>query len=139
MIQNKNDFLESEARQVRIRLHKTGGDIPGCRNHYLLEAIPGMQPVVEKVIREFIDEIRNSVEFAHAQQELELIEYEADGFNRLVKQYADQRRMQTALNVAFEIWNNTPGPEERLRQIVDHADSIAPSGSESFTSCQAPT
>ncbi|MEQ8635060.1 hypothetical protein [Gimesia maris] len=139
MIHNQNHFADSESRQVQVRLKRTQGDIPGCRKHYLMEAIPGMMPMVEQAIREFIDETKNCVEFAHAQQELQLVDYEQEGLTRLVNQYEGQPQMQTALNVAYEIQQNTPDANERLRQIVDHADSIAPSGSESFLSSQAPT
>lgn len=139
MIHHPNHFADSESRQVQVRLKKTHGDIPGCRKHYLMEAIPGMMPVVEQVIREFIDETKNCVEFAHAQQELQLVDYDQDALTRLVSQYEGQPQMQTALNVAYELWQNAPDANERLRQIVDHADNIAPSGSESFLSSQAPT
>ncbi|QDU51238.1 hypothetical protein [Gimesia panareensis] len=139
MIQNQSDFIERETRQIKIRLQKTLGDIEGCRHHYLLEAIPGMMPVVEQVIQEFMAETKNSVEFAHAQEELQHVNYDADDLARLVSQYAAQPQMQIALKVAYETWKNAPGSQELLRQIVDHADSISSSGSETFTSSQAPT
>ncbi|QDT43199.1 hypothetical protein Pan241w_32990 [Gimesia alba] len=139
MNQSEHDFIENEAGQVKVRLKKTLGDIEGCRKHYLLEAIPGMMSVVEKVINEFIEETKNSVEFANAQQELQHANYDQDELTRLVRQYETHHSMQIALKVAYEIWKNDPSDADRLRQIVDHADGMLPSGSETFTSSQAPT
>lgn len=139
MIHSENDFAEGEAGQIRVRLKKTLGDIQGCRNHYMLQAIPGMMPVVEKVINEFIDETKNSVEFANAQEELQHAKYDQGELTRLVSSYETHPPMQIALNVAYEIWKNDPSAEETLRQIVDRADSLTPSGSKSISSPQAPT
>lgn len=139
MNQSENNFIENEAGQIKVRLKKTLGDIEGCRKHYLLEAIPGMMSVVENVIKEFIDETKNSVEFANAQQELQHANYDQGELTRLVRQYEAHPAMQIALNVAYEVWKNDPSAADRLRQIVDHADSMLPSGSETFTSPQAPT
>lgn len=139
MIHSENDFVENESGQIKVRLKKTLGDIQGCRSHYTLQAIPGMMPVVEKIIKEFIDETKNSVEFANAQEELQLANYDQDELIRLVAQYETHSPMQIALNVAYEIWKNDPSAEETLRQIVDRADSLSPSGSQSISSPQAPT
>ncbi|WP_339735209.1 hypothetical protein [uncultured Gimesia sp.] len=139
MNQNENDFVKNEAGHIKVRLKKTLGDIQGCRNHYLLEAIPGIMPVVEKVINEFIDETKNSIEFANAQEELQHANYDQDELARLIRQYETHPSMQIALNVAFVIWENNPGTEERLRQIVDRADYILPGGSKAISSSQAPT
>lgn len=139
MIHRKNDFVENETGQIKVRLKKTLGDIQGCRKHYLLEAMPGIMAVVEDAIQEFIDETKNSMEFAHAQDELQLVNYDKAELTRLVDQYETQPPMQIALNVAYEIWNNDPSAEDRLRQIVDHADKILPGGSKALSSPQAPT
>ena len=139
MIQNQPNFAESEIRQIEVRLRKTLGDIQGCRKHYLLEAVPGMMPVVEQVIQSFLQETRGSVEFAHAQDELQLVDYDPHELTRLIQQYESQPAMQIALNVAFEDWKQSPGAEERLRQIVDYADHILSSGSETVPSAQAPS
>ncbi|QDV51361.1 hypothetical protein [Gimesia fumaroli] len=103
MNQSENNFIENEAGQIKVRLKKTLGDIEGCRKHYLLEAIPGMMSVVENVIKEFIDETKNSVEFANAQQELQHANYDQGELTRLVRQYEAHPAMQIALNVAYEV------------------------------------